>query len=453
MKVLVTGATGLVGRQICLKLIERGDELVVLTTRSEETFRESFTYPCQYFHWDQVDQLPLVDSVIHLAGDNIAAGRWTKSKKDRIVNSRIQPTEKLLQSFRDNNSWPKSFISTSAIGFYGDRGSEFLTEDSPSGGGFLAEVCRAWEGTAKIAEKKCRLVILRVGVVLDVKGGFLGKLEPLFSSNLGGQVGDGKQWMSWIHIQDLINMYLYCVDSKELKGTFNAVAPHPVTNSHFTKSYAEKLKVAKLLTAPKIGIKLLMGEMSQLALSSQNVRSDKIQHLGFHFQFEKIEEAFADLYSWKKKGHQMILIRDQWIAKPRNRVFPFFSKAENLEKITPPFLKFKILNTTQNPIEKGTLIDYKLNVHGLPIKWRTEIEQWEPESKFVDNQLKGPYKYWHHTHTFKELKNGTLMQDQVIYELPFGKIGLSVAGMFVQKDVESIFKFRTKAIRKIESDL
>lgn len=450
MKILVTGATGLLGRQICLKLIERGDDLVVVSTRPEQTFRESFSYPCEHLHWNQLNQIPDVDAVIHLAGDNIASGRWTPTKKMKILESRTEPTQKLIDALNSKSKKPNVFISTSAIGYYGDRRQEILSEDSSAGQGFLADVCKAWEGAANGIKNTSRLVILRVGVVLDAKGGFLGRVEPLFSANLGGQAGNGKQWMSWIHSEDLVNMYLHCLDNENIAGVYNAVAPHPVTNRHFTKAFAQQLTVMSLFTAPTLALKMGLGEMSQLALASQNVLSEKIRQSGFEFKYKTLEEALKNLYSWKKKAPQQMFYSEQWISQPKDKVFHFFSEAHNLEKITPPFLNFEILKSSNNPIGKGTLIDYRLKIRGIPIRWRTKIQTWKPSEIFVDNQLRGPYRQWSHTHSFSDLKGGTLMQDRVIYQLPFGTLGLIVAGFFVRNDVASIFKYRTKVIHQMD---
>ncbi len=309
MKVLVTGATGLLGKKICLKLTERNDELVVISTKSEQEFLESFPYPCEYLRWDRLDHLPNVDAVIHLAGDNIASQRWTSAKKKKILKSRTEPTQKLIHALKSKTRPPRVFVSTSAIGYYGDRSQEVLNEESSSGKGFLPRVCKAWEESANSIKNTSRLVTLRVGIVLDNKGGFLARMEPLFSINLGGRVGSGKQWMSWIHSKDLVNLYLHCLDNDKAEGIYNAVAPEPVTNAHFTKSYAQHLGVISAFTVPSFFFKVILGEMSQLALSSQNVSSKKIQQTGFQFDYHSLEVALDDLYPWKNN--------EQWTSQPQ----------------------------------------------------------------------------------------------------------------------------------------
>lgn len=295
MKVMVTGATGLVGRQLCSSLLKRGHSIVVVGRQSEHEFRKSFLLPCDYQAWNNLTP-DGIDAVFHLAGDSIASAYWTTQKKKKILNSRVDTTKKLVKAFQ--NQWPSVFIGASAIGYYGHRPSEELNEDSSPGVGFLSEVCTTWENSSKEFEAHSRVVRLRIGIVLDKSGGFLSPQEKLFSLRLGGQVGNGKQWMSWIHIQDLINILIFALENP-ISGAFNAVAPTPIQNKDWTKQFANTLKVKAFLNPPKFALKLLLGEMSALALDSQKVSSQKIQSKGFQFQFEDLKSALDDLYQKK----------------------------------------------------------------------------------------------------------------------------------------------------------
>lgn len=448
MKILVTGATGLVGYKLCKKLLFLGHDLVVIGRENEKNFKLRFTLPCEYFPWENLDNstLPKVDGVIHLAGDPLAEGRWTREKKEKILNSRIDTTTKLVDYFIKNNIFPGYFISASAIGFYGSKESHVLTEDCPQGNDFLADVCFQWEKASQKIKDHTRLINLRIGVVLDNQEGFLKPMQKLFSLGLGAKVGKGNQYLSWIHIEDLINQIIYLTENKNAFGAYNAVAPNPVTNSEFTDLYSKQLNVNKFLPAPASILKLILGEKSQLALMSQNVSSKKIESLGFKFKYTNLTAALSDLYQWQSNSREVLFKVDQWIPLQQSEVFPFFSDAKNLELITPPWLNFKILKISSREIKTGTLIDYSLKLHGFPINWRTEILNWEPNSKFSDTQLKGPYKKWHHTHYFESLKNGTLMTDEIIYQLPLGKMGSLAAGGLVASDVKKIFKYRKKII-------
>ncbi len=447
MRIVVTGATGLIGQKLCRELLLSNHELVVVGRSPEDRFRERFTFPCEYHTWEDL-KLDNIQAVFHLAGESVAGGRWTSKKKASIVNSRVDTTQTLASAFEDN--WPEVFIGASAIGYYGNRDNELLSEKSPSGTGFLSDVCKELEASSSPFETHGRVVRFRFGIVLDPSGGFLASMERLFSLGLGGKVGTGKQWMSWIHSNDLIRMLIFSLENP-ITGTFNAVAPDPITNIEWTQTFANQLHVKALLPVPKMALKLSLGEMSQLATDSQRVSSEKIASQGFDFHFRSVQPALADLYSWKSRASERLFEAEQWISADRKDIFPFFSEAKNLEKITPPWLSLKILRQSNENIDTGTLIDYRIVLKGLPMRWRTEIKNWEPPQSFVDDQLKGPYKRWQHTHSFEQFPQGTLMKDHVVYELPFGCIGQIFAGTFVRNDISKIFSYRKKAISKLMS--
>lgn len=447
MKILVTGATGLVGKRLCQELILQGHKLVVISSSSPSSFSSRFSYPCEYISWESFDKAPGgVQAVIHLAGASLAEGRWSDRRKAEILESRTETTNKLYKAFTKAGYWPEVFIGASAIGFYGFHESHRFTEKDSPGSGFLAEVCQNWEKSQQAFQENCRLVQLRVGVVLDSRGGMLQKLEPLFSKGLGGVVGNGKQWMSWIHWKDLQKIILWALNSEDVSGRYNAVAQRPVTNKEFTISFSQQLGVMAPFPAPAFALKIVLGEMSQLALQGQNVSCEKLITTGFQFEFSDINSALKDIYSWKKKPQDQMFFSDQYFPVSRTRVYSFFSKAENLEKITPSSLGFKILSQTTPAMEEGTKINYKLKIHGLPIRWRTHIEEWDPNHRFIDTQEKGPYSKWHHTHSFVDFENGTLMTDEVIYRVPMGWLGNTFGGWFVKKDVNNIFSHRTSIL-------
>ena len=295
MKVLVTGATGLVGKKLCTQFNQKGFDLTVIGTQSESKFRARFSLPCEYITWETLDTLSEINLVYHLAGEPIASGRWTSSKKNSILNSRTKTTEKLISAFKKGH-WPRGFIGASAIGYYGNRGDEILHEESAAGDGFLSEVCQKWEESAKPIKNHSSVAHLRIGIVLAKNGGFLKPMESLFSKGLGGPVGDGTQWMSWIHIDDLVNILIQLGD-QSATGIFNGVSPKPVTNEEWTKAYAKQLRRPALFRAPAFALKWALGEMSHLALDSQRVSCDKVLNTGFEFEFPTIEEALKNLYS------------------------------------------------------------------------------------------------------------------------------------------------------------
>ncbi len=448
MRVLVSGATGLVGRAICKKLLNLNHSLLVVGRSPELKFRQSFPYPCDYVSWEHLnpESLKSVEAVINLAGESIASGRWTKTRKERLLNSRVKTVNTLYDLFSKAQHWPKIFIGASAIGFYGDAKEQLLNEDSKKGSGFLAEICQQWEEAYSHFNNKTRLVILRLGVVLSLKGGFLSALNSIFSMGIGGRIGNGKQWMSWIHIDDLIEMICHSLESSKIQGTYNAVSPSPITNMEWTHLFAKALKTVAPLPIPRSAFKLLAGEMSELALNSQKVSPEKFMQTGFSFLYPSPKEALNQLYDWKQKSQDQFFYSETWINKPIKEVFNFFSEAQNLEQITPPWVNFKIKDMSTTSIEKGTIINYQIKIHGIPQIWQTEITKWEPPHCFVDNQKSGPYSRWAHTHEFKELCGGTLIVDQVAYRLPMGHLGRIVASSFVNSDIKKIFAYRQNKI-------
>jgi uncharacterized protein (TIGR01777 family) len=452
MKILITGATGLIGKPLCRALLEKNHDVKALV-RNVTQAKKTLPYPMDFEAWDGtpkgLSSLEGIDAVIHLAGEPVAGKRWTDDRKKTILSSRIDTAQTLIDAIGGLSSKPKTFICGSAIGFYGDRGEEVLTEDSEVGKGFLAEVARKWEEVTKpLDQMNVRRVNLRTGAVLGRNGGMLSALVPLFQTGLGGPVGTGHQWVSWIHLQDMVNGIIFLLENEKAQGPYNLVAPHPVTNVRFSRTLGMVVNRPAVLTAPSIALKGALGEMSEIVLASQRVSSEKLETLGFPFQFVDVEDALYDLLDVEQKAGQKELFVEQWIPKPVKEIFPFFSEAKNLGVLTPEFLHFKILSQSTDEMEKGTLVDYQIKIHGIPIHWQTLIKEWEPGSKFVDTQLKGPYKSWHHTHRFIPMKGGTLLSDRVLYRLPLGILGGIAAGPMVKKDVKKIFDYRQKVINE-----
>ena len=299
MRCLVSGCSGFVGKVVCAQLAEKGHEVWGLS-RSPEKARALVPELQECFAWSATGLIPpeafvRVDAVIHLAGSNIADGRWTKSRKSEIYNSRVQSTQNLVDTIERLNPKPKVFISTSAIGFYGYP-TEELTEKAANGVDFLAGVCRDWEREAeKLTD--VRTVIFRVGVVYGTNGGAMKKMLPIFRMGLGGPMGDGKQWQSWIHVEDLATLYVRAAEYDTFSGTYNAVAPNNVTNHEFTQSLGAAVKKPAVLRLPAFFLKLLLGEMSLLMLSSQRVVPARLKEAEFPFRFPDIKDALKHIVS------------------------------------------------------------------------------------------------------------------------------------------------------------
>ncbi len=448
--IVVTGATGFVGKKLCLELLLKGYDLKILS-RNLNRAREILQIPATFLQWDGKSEVPTdyfegAHAVIHLAGEPIADNRWSEKVKSSILSSRKDGTNALVKSISKCKFPPRILIGTSAIGIYGSRGDELLNEGSSSASGFLADVCKEWEKAYEGFSGK--LAILRVGVVLGF-GGALEKMLPPFRLGGGGILASGKQWMSWIHHEDLVRLYIHALENDNFSGTFNATAPVPVANREFTSAMGKALSRPVIFPVPAVALKLIFGEMSEVLLGSQRVSSERAVSQGFKFHFPDINSALNDLLRPLGKVAGYVHEAVKWIPYTTEEVFPFFSEARNLEKITPPWLNFRILKVSTPEIQEGTLIDYKLRIKGVPARWRTRISAWNPIDSFVDEQLKGPYKLWHHTHKFIPMKNGTLMTDKVVYQMPFGILGDFVRLVLVHRDIKTIFGYRSKVIESL----
>ena len=447
----------MVGQELVLELARRGHQLW-LCGRSEKKVSMACPVPHTYVPWplesSSDGELAKIDGVINLVGENVAGRRWTNGVKEKILSSRLDAITDLKAAFARGQHWPQVWINASAVGYYGSRGEEALTEGNEKGNGFLADTCVEWE---RVFEKEdfpeegdVRKAIVRIGVVLGRDGGALNKMLPLFQNGLGGRLGDGRQVMSWIHVEDLVCAMLHIIEKEDLEGIFNGVAPNPVSNREFTSLLSKCLGVPALFPAPKMALQLVLGEMAVVVLQGQRVLPQKLQEGGYHFSYSHLEEALESLLEEEREGGHTLLVR-QWTARPIEEVYDFFSRAENLERITPEFLQFKIKNVSTPSLEQGSLIDYRLKLHGIPVNWRTRIDEWSPPDGFVDTQLKGPYKKWHHTHRFEPLAGGTLITDHVRYKVPLGPIGRMIREAWIKKDVEKIFAYRLECLEKILS--
>jgi ligand-binding SRPBCC domain-containing protein len=254
--------------------------------------------------------------------------------------------------------------------------------------------------------------------------------------------------MSWIHIDDLIEQFIFLVNNDCTQTAFNGTAPNPVQNSEFTELICEVLNRPGVLTAPAALLKLALGEQSTILLSSQRAFPKNFMDCGFKFRFDNLIDALLDLLKYHVNG-EVFLKNSLWIDKSPSETFKFFSDERNLEKITPQHMGLKVLGKSTPRIQDGTLIDYKLSLHGIPLKCQTLINSYIPDEVFVDEQLRGPFTKWHHTHKFRALNSGTLMTDEVIYKIPFGWPGRIFAGGYAESDVKKVFDYRNSTITEL----
>lgn len=295
MKILVTGGTGLIGGHLVPRLQELGHQVTVLT-RHRDTAREKLNDRVTL--WDTLEDkqnLDGFDAVINLAGEPIADKRWTTEQKDRLCQSRWRITQKLVDLINASETPPSVLISGSATGYYGDLGEVVVTEEEPPHNEFTHKLCARWEQIACEAQSdKTRVCLLRTGVVLAPKGGILGKMVPPFRLGLGGPIGNGRQYLAWIHIDDMVNAILWLLDN-DLRGPFNMVSPYPVRNEQFAHALGHALQRPAILRVPATVIRLLMGESSVLVLGGQRALPKRLEAAGFPFRWYDLEEALSDV--------------------------------------------------------------------------------------------------------------------------------------------------------------
>lgn len=299
MKVAITGATGFVGSRLVELLQAKGDQPLILTRNRDAGLKafpnvEVVAYtPTESGDWQEA--ISGCDAVVHLAGEPIAESRWTAKQKQEIINSRQLGTQKIVEAIKKANPKPKVLVNASAIGFYGTSETASFDETSASGSDFLAEVCQKWEAEAqKVKDLDVRMVILRFGIVLG-NGGALAKMIPPFKLFAGGPLGTGKQWFSWIHRDDLVNLIIEALTRSDLEGVLNATAPNPVRMSELCQTLGDVLSRPSWLPVPSFALEALLGEGAQIVLEGQQVLPKRAISSGFKYQYPTLKQALAEI--------------------------------------------------------------------------------------------------------------------------------------------------------------
>ncbi len=298
MRALVTGGTGFVGPRL-LRMLDQP----IVVSRNPDRARQTVGHLAgRIVRWDPLEGPPPqdafegVDAVFHLAGESVAEGRWTAAQKARIRDSRLIGTRHLVQGIVQARTKPAVLVSASAVGYYGDRGEEELTESASPADDFLAQVCIDWEKEAMAAESVgVRVVTARTGIALGSGGGALAKMLTPFKLGAGGPLGNGRQWMPWVHVADLARLYVHAADTTSIRGPMNAVAPHPVRNSEFTKALGRQLHRPAFMPAPYIGLRILFGEFAKVLFASQRVIPKVALDTGFVFQYPDLAAALKEI--------------------------------------------------------------------------------------------------------------------------------------------------------------
>jgi len=470
MRILITGATGFVGRGLLLRLAREGHELAALVRSRGGVAANLGPDVALYSQHDasQVDTaLAWAEGVIHLAGEPIIGKRWTAEQKQKLRDSRIAYAE-ALQTAAAKRGQPLQFlIGASAIGYYGNRGDEALDERQPPANDFAAQLCADWEA-AELAIPADRHVIFRIGLVLGQEGGMLSQLVPVTKLGMGGPLGGGRQFQSWIHKNDLLEMLSDACVNSAWHGVYNATAPNPVRQSELMKALGSALGRPSFVPAPAFAVKLLFGEASATILASQRVLPTRALAQGFNFEFSHIDDALRDVvtgasqhfvfekvaasqvpksaYNAKRKPNRVLRTRTI-LEAPLEKVFPFFAAAQNLAAITPPSMGFRILNDEPIDIQQGTEIRYKVGIGPVRLTWHTLIEAWQPGVIVADAKTKGPYRAWWHEHHFYADGDKTIMDDYVYYAMPFGALGDLVHALALKAQLRKIFPFRSDAMK------
>jgi hypothetical protein len=297
MNILITGGTGFIGKVLSRELRSSGHN-VIITTRGPGDSKGRLT-------WRLPSLIPAevisdIDAVINLAGESIAAGRWTQKRKEHILSSRIDTTHALVESMRNAEPKPRVLISASAIGYYGAHEDVDITEDTPPGSDFLAEVAKSWEAEAlKAQDLGVRVVIVRFGTVLESDGGALPRMAKPFKFFLGGPVGSGRQWFSWIHRDDLIGIIKYALDNETITGPLNVTSPHPITNRDFSSALGRALGRPSWLPVPGFVLRIVFGELADILLTGQKVLPQRLLKAGYEFKYPEIDGALKAIFTHK----------------------------------------------------------------------------------------------------------------------------------------------------------
>lgn len=300
-RIIITGATGLIGRELSQKLFGAGHQIIVFT-RNVSSAKNILKQDFVYIDWDYrkndkwIESISSADAIVHLAGINLFSKRWNKKFKEEILVSRKETTKALVDAVKLSQAKPEVFVSASGVGYYGDCGDKLLDENSPAGNDFLAEVCKVWEAEAAEAEQcGVRRVSVRTGIVLSKEDGALKRMLLPFKLFVGGHLGNGKQWFPWIHIDDIVGIYFHAIENQNLSGAVNAASPNICTMKEFAKTLGKVLHRPSLFPVPEVALKIAIGEAGEVVLMSQRVKVNKLLDSGYKFKFENLEEALRNL--------------------------------------------------------------------------------------------------------------------------------------------------------------
>jgi uncharacterized protein (TIGR01777 family) len=445
MKLVIAGGTGLIGQALTKELKNNGYEVVILS-RNPEKYSEQFAH-ATVIYWDGtttgdwVSQINGAIAVINLAGASIAGEnllrmRWTSKRKTQISESRINAGKALTEAIGSVEKKPSLLIQSSAVGIYGPLGDQIVDDTHLHGNDYLANVCKEWEASTKeVEEMGVRRVIIRTGLVFSQKGGIFTLLKLPYSFFVGGRLGSGKQYFSWIHIDDVVGAICHLMDNSEAMGTFNLTSPNPVNNREFNRLMGKAMAKPGLITVPSFAMRLVLGEVSTLALDGQRVVPQKLQESGYRFKFSNLSDALSDLLSTVRLFQHSFLV-----PKSKEKVAAFHRNTVVLKQLTPfPILvQFKEVE----PVGEGTKAVFTLWFGPIPVHWEAVHHDFNLPDSFSDTQLKGPFEYWFHRHSFNAIDDNTTEVIDTIEAVYGNSLFMGIVSRLMWITLPILFAFR-----------
>jgi uncharacterized protein len=400
MNVIITGGSGLIGQALTKNLVADGHNVVIVSRNPEAI--EDLPLGAEAVGWKSTNftqSLEGSDAVVNLAGANIAGEipfkmRWTPERKQQIVESRVKAGKALTAAIKTAENKPKVLVQSSAVGIYGPMKDELVDENYPDGNDFLAQVGREWEDSTQMVESiGVRWVIIRTGLVLSDQGGIFPLLKFPFTLFAGGPIGSGRQYLPWIHMEDEVNAIRFLIENQAARGVFNLSAPNPVTSKAFGKALGKAMKRPSILPAPEFALKLMLGEVSTLALDGQRVVPTRLQEAGFNFKYDHLAGALDALLHSPR-----VFRRSFMVNASLEDVAAFHNNMGALKKLTP----FPIIVQLKHiePIGEGSQAAFNIWFGPVPIPWLARHHSYDPINGFTDTQDEGPFTLWVHQHSF-----------------------------------------------------
>jgi len=481
MRVFITGATGLVGRALTLRLRREG-HTVVAWSRSERRVAQRLGGEAEAASGDQAALAQAVDgcdAVVALAGEPVLPGRWTGRRKAALRSSRVDLNHRLVEAILGATHRPTTVVAASAVGFYGHTSTTPVSEEAPAGKGFLADLCQDWEAAFRPAQEAgVRVVWGRIGIVLARGGGALGPLLPLTRLGLGGPLGSGTQGIAWIHLHDLVEAIVLALNTPTLSGPVNMVGPTSAAQRDFAQAIGRAVGMPAITPAPAFAMRTLLGEAATALLEGQYVAPAKLAAFGFRHAFTDLDQALEDVTStdaaevrsfsgipdvdagldWlRAHPPSNELVSKRQVPAPIDEVWDFFKDARNLAALSPADSGLT-LDPDLPAMSEGVRFTHQVALGPLQIPWEGEIAAWEPHKRFVDIQRRGPFSCWWHEHSFASVQlpdgsQGTELSDRVLFKSPLGPLGTLATALFVRGQLLDMFAFRDHALRLRFGDL